>query len=77
MNTAEQLLNILGTRGEVMIFWQGRAVCIDRLFRTGQAMHFSGYDRNGDDVEIVVPQAEIDVPKFMVTSKARVNWPFQ
>ena len=76
MNTAEQLLNILGNRGEVMIFWEDRAVCIDRLFRTGQAMHFSGYDRYGVDVKIVVPQADLDKPQFMVTSKARVNWPF-
>lgn len=64
MNSSEHLIAMLRT-SDVTIRHNGETVVIDRLFRTGQAAHFSGYSlTGGPDVKIVVPQSEINNPTF-------------
>ena len=76
LQTAEQLQNLIGVRGYVMIFWKGRAVQVDRCVRTRDEIFFSGILRNGDNLDFSVTQEHMYEPQFVITSKTRVNWPW-
>jgi hypothetical protein len=75
LQTAEQLQNLIGVKGEVMTFWQGRAVLLNYCVNRLAGYSFRGLDRRMNYVEINVPLANATTPMFVITSKARVNWP--
>ena len=74
--SAIQLQNLIGVRGSVMIFRAGRAVEVDRCIRTMSGFYFSGILRDGSNIDFEVTQEHAYDPQFVVTSKARVNWPW-
>lgn len=76
LQSAVQLQNLIGVRGSVMIFRQGRAIEVDRCVRTMHEFFFSGILRNGDNIDFSVTQEHAYEPQFVITSKARVNWPW-
>lgn len=76
LQSAVQLHNLIGVRGSVMIFWKGRAVEVDRCYRTSMGLFFSGVLRDASNIDFEVTEEHAYEPQFVVTSKARVNWPW-
>jgi hypothetical protein len=76
LQNAMQLQNLIGVRGYVIIFWGGKAVQVDRCMASRDWIRFGGFYRNGDPMEFEVTREDAYKAQFVVTSKARVNWPW-
>lgn len=76
LQSAVQLHNLIGVRGSVMTFRHGRAIEVDRAVRTSTGLFFSGINRDGQNVDFEVLGESIWEAQFVITSKARVNWPW-